>query len=125
MLRQLERRYRRARRIHLVVDNLSTHSLKVVKDALGEEAGQALWSRFEVHFTPRHASWLNQAEIEISCLARECLGRRRFRDLGRLRSHVQAWVREANRRRRKINWRFRSKDARKKFGYSRPKSSGR
>ena len=124
VLCQIARRYPGARKIHLVVDNLSTHSLKVVQDALGEAAGRELWSRFEVHFTPRHGSWLNQAEIEISCLARECIGRLRFEDLKRLRRQVQAWVREANRQRRKINWRFRTTDARKKFGYARPSSSG-
>ena len=122
MLREIARRYPSAIKIHLVVDNLSTHSLKVVKDALGEEDGEALWSRFDVHYAPKHGSWLNQAEIEIGCISRECLGRLRFKEVGPLRKHVRAWVRSANRERRKINWKFRKADARKKFGYGRPAS---
>lgn len=124
MLVEIARRYAHAKTIHLVVDNLSTHSLKVVKAALGDAQGAATWSRFTVHYTPRHGSWLNQAEIEISCISRECIGRLRFEEVKMLRRHVRAWVRGANRDRRKINWKFRTADARKKFGYSRPTSSG-
>ena len=76
-----------------------------------------LWRRLTVHFTPKHGSWLNQAEIEISMLSNECLGGHRYGDLGTLRSHVAAWRRAANRDRRKIRWGFTVGKARKKFGY--------
>ena len=125
MLREIAARYTRAAKIHLVVDNLSTHSLKVLRDALGDKAGQELWSRFEVHFTPKHGSWLNQAEIEIGCISRECIGRLRFDEIGPLRKQVRAWVRDANQQKRRINWRFRTSDARRKFRYARPTSTGR
>jgi hypothetical protein len=105
--------------IHLVLDNLSTHSRKALVDAFGEEDGDALWSRFMVHYTPKHASWLNQAEIEISLLTRECLGKRRLGHLRRLDHETKAWARAASRARRKIHWRFRVRDARQKFRYDR------
>lgn len=116
-LKRIARRYRRARRIHLVVDNLSTHSLKCVTDALGTRAGRALWRRFRVHYTPKHASWLNAAEMEVSLVVRECLGRRRIGSLRVLRREVAAWNRSADRSRRGIDWTFRVADARRVFRY--------
>ena len=91
MLARIARRYRHARVIHLVVDNLSTHSERCVKDALGEEAGRSLWRRFRLHFTPKHGSWLNAAEMEVSFVSRECLGNRRIGDLETLKREVTAW----------------------------------
>jgi hypothetical protein len=116
-LKRIARRYPRSRTIHLIVDNLSTHSLKCVTDALGTREGNALWRRFTVHFTPKHGSWLNAAEMEVSLVVRECLGRRRIGSLDVLRSEVAAWNRAADRRRRPINWRFRVADARRVFRY--------
>ena len=72
--------------IHLVMDNLSSHSRKAVVERYGEKAGGWLWDRFTVHYTPTHGSWLNQAEIEISLFSRSCLGRRRIPSLGDLRA---------------------------------------
>ena len=107
----------RAKIIHLVMDNLSTHSKKGLIDAFGQEEADALWARFKVHFTPKHGSWLNQAEIEISLVSRECLGKRRLSDLHILEREVKAWAHAANKAKRKIDWRFRVHDARKKFHY--------
>jgi hypothetical protein len=67
--------YPAANTIHLVLDNLNTHRRKSVIDVFGEEIGGEIWSRFTVHYTPTHGSWLNQAEIEISLFARQCLGK--------------------------------------------------
>ncbi|UJR83215.1 Hypothetical protein I5071_52810 [Sandaracinus amylolyticus] len=117
-LKRIARRYKRARTIHLVVDNLSTHSEKCLIDALGPQQGRALWRRFTVHFTPKHASWLNAAEMEVSLVVRECLGRRRIGDLATLRHEVSAWNRRADRKRRGINWTFRVADARRVFRYA-------
>jgi len=64
--------------IHLVMDNLSSHTRKAVVQRFGEKAGGWLWDRFTVHYTPKHGSWLNQAEIEISLFSRQCLGQRRI-----------------------------------------------
>jgi hypothetical protein len=117
-LKRVAARYSKARKIHLVLDNLSTHSEKSLRVAFGEEAGSALWKRFQLHFTPKHASWLNAAEIEASLVSRECLGARRIGDLNTLRREVTAWRRKADAQGRKIDWKFRVDDARRVFRYT-------
>src|SRR6266581_5596319 len=109
--------YSAADTIHLVVDNLSTHTRKALTDRFGEEIGGWLWNRFTVHYTPTHGSWLNQAEIEISLFGRQCLGRRRIPSLAVLERESRAWNRQINRDRVKINWQFTRKKARAKFRY--------
>jgi hypothetical protein len=113
----LATRYPEANTIHLVMDNLNIHRRKSLTDLLGKEIGGEVWHRFTVHYTPTHGSWLNQAEIEIGILSRQCLGTRRIPDLKILRREVLAWNRRMNRARTKINWRFNRKAARRKFGY--------
>ena len=105
--------------IHLVMDNLSSHNRKALVDRFGEKIGGLLWKRFTVHYTPKHGSWLNQAEIEISLFSRQCLGRRRIPSLGDLQREARAWNRKMNRDRVTINWKFTRKKARQKFGYKR------
>ena len=107
-----------ARTIHLVMDNLNTHCRKSLTDYYGGKEGRRLWRRLTVHHTPKHGSWLNQAEIEISLFSGQCLGRRRIPGLAVLRHESRAWNRQMNRARVKINWKFTRKDARKKFGYN-------
>ena len=109
--------YRFARTIHLIMDNLNLHCRKTLTDHFGEERGGYLWSRLTVHYTPKHGSWLNQAEIEISLFARQCLGRRRIPTLELLKREARAWNRTVNRDKVKIDWRFTRKKARLKFGY--------
>jgi len=111
--------YPDANTIHLVMDNLNIHRRKSLTDLLGDEVGREVWNRFTVHYTPKHGSWLNQAEIEIGLLSRQCLGTRRIPDLKELRKEVRAWNRDINRRRTRINWKFDRKAARKQFGYKR------
>ena len=111
--------YPDANTIHLVMDNLNIHRRKSLTDLLGDEVGREVWNRFTVHYTPKHGSWLNQAEIEIGLLSRQCLGTRRIPDLKELRKEVRAWNRDVNRRRIRINWKFNRTAARKKFGYKR------
>jgi hypothetical protein len=118
-LKRIARRYSRARRIHLVVDNLSTHTLKALVERYGESEGRALGRRFRIHYTPTHASWLNAAEIEASLVAREALGKRRFPSHRALRAHLALWRGRADRARRSIAWSFTVSDARKKFRYDR------
>jgi hypothetical protein len=117
MLRRIARAYPRARTIHLIVDQLNLHGRQSLVRAFGERAGGRLWARFTVHRTPKHGSWLNVAEVEVGCVARECVGRRRPGELATLRRWVAAWNRDANRRHRKIDWRFTRRKARAKFGY--------
>ena len=116
-IQSIATRYPDAQTIHLVMDNLSSHTRKALVDRFGDEQGGALWGRFTVHYTPKHGSWLNQAEIEISLFARQCLGKRRFGDLGILHREARAWNRRTNRKRVTINWTFDRKKARKKFHY--------
>jgi hypothetical protein len=125
VIRAIVGHYPAADTIHLVMDNLSTHSRKSLTDHYGEEIGGDLWGRLTVHYTPKHASWLNQAEIAIGLLARECLGRRRIPDLPTLRRETAAWKRRANRERRTIQWRFTRREARRTFGYRRSRAAGR
>jgi hypothetical protein len=110
--------YPAADTIHLVMDNLSTHTRKALVDRFGEVAGGWLWDRFTVHYTPKHGSWLNQAEIEIGIFSRQCLGKRRIGDISTLRCQAKAWHRRTNRDKTKIQWKFTRKLARLKINYS-------
>ncbi len=115
---RLAMEYRQAKTIHLVMDNLNTHGRKSLVDTYGEDVGGEIWDRFTVHYTPKHGSWLNQAEIEIGIFSRQCLGKRRIPDLASLRQQASAWNRQINRSRVKINWQFDRRAARRKFGYA-------
>jgi hypothetical protein len=117
VVRRLVLAYPRADTIHLVMDNLNIHCEKSLTDAFGDREGHRLWRRLEVHYTPKHGSWLNQAEIELSLVSRGCLGRRRIDTLRFLRTEIRAWTTRADRARTKIQWCFTRKDARRKFGY--------
>lgn len=118
-LLQIAAHYPAADTIHLVMDNLNSHNRKAVVERFGETAGGWLWGRFTVHYTPKHGSWLNQAEIEISLFSRQCLGKRRIPSLGDLRREARAWNRSMNRDRITIDWQFTRRKARRKFGYTR------
>ena len=117
-LLEIVARYAQARTIHLVLDNLNTHRRKSLTERYGEKLGSMLWDRFTVHYTPKHGSWLNQAEIEVSLLSRQCLGKRRIGDLATLQHEVQAWNRRLNRDGTTIEWNFTRKHARRKLHYS-------
>jgi hypothetical protein len=122
VIRDLVAAYPAAQTIHLVMDNLNTHCRTSLTDHLGARAARALWRRLTVHHTPKHGSWLNQAEIELSLVARQCLGTRRISELPRLRAETRAWNRRANRRKTRIRWTFTRKKARAKFGYTAKRS---
>jgi len=114
--------YPDAHTIHLVMDNLNIHCRKSIIDTFGEQEGGELWDRLTVHYTPKHGSWLNQAEIELSLYSRQCLGKRRIPILNQLQRETRVWNRNENRHRIKINWRFTRKKARKVFKYNKPRS---
>jgi hypothetical protein len=111
--------YPAAKTMHLVMDNLSSHSQKSLAAVFGAEMAAEVWNRFTVHYTPTHGSWLNQAEIEIGIFSRQCLGKRRIPDRKTLRREAKAWNRRMNRDRVTIAWKFDRKTARRKFGYKR------
>ena len=107
--------YAKARRVHLVLDNLNTHFRKCFDDVLGHRAAAKLLSRVQFHYTPKHASWLNMAEIEIGILSRQCLDRRiASREL--LQTEVNAWQQDRNTRKKTIEWNFTRQDADRKLG---------
>jgi len=124
MVGHIAGQYPLARTIHLVMDNLNTHGRKSLVDYFGEPEGGRLWDRFTLHYTPKHGSWLDQAEIELSLFSRQCLGTRRIPDLGTLQRETKAWNRQANRKRTMINWRFTRRKARKTFRYEKPPRRG-
>ena len=116
-LKCLQGKYAAADRIVLVMDNLSTHTEKQLIARYGEVEGKKLWSRFEVHYTPKHGSWLNQAEIAIGMYSRQCLGDGRIGDKANLVRQTQAWNQRTNRKAIKIQWRFTKSKARKSLDY--------
>lgn len=117
-IKSLSSKYSDADKIVLVMDNLATHKEKHLIDYYGEEAGKKLWSRFEVHYTPKHGSWLNQAEIAIGMYSRQCLGDGRIGTLQNLKIQTKAWNKRANEKRIKIYWRFTKSKARKSLNYA-------
>jgi hypothetical protein len=106
--------YAQAHKIHLVVDNLNTHFRASFEEVLGLDAAAAFLSRLEFHYTPKHASWLNMAEIEIGILDRQCTGRR-IGDEAHLRAEVLAWEQRRNQERCRIDWKFTRQDADQKL----------
>ena len=109
--------YPAATKIVLVMDNLSTHSCEILQQHMGEDLAKKIADRFEIHYTPVHASWLNQAEIAIGMYSRQCLGDGRVGDIGNLKKMTTAWNKSANQRRQIIQWRFTKTKARKSMGY--------
>ena len=106
--------------IRVVLDNLNTHTLGSLFATYPPEEAWRLARRLEFHYTPKHASWLNMAECELSVLGRQCLNRR-VPGKDELTVEVAAWVAERNRIEAKIVWTFRVADARRKLDFLYPK----
>lgn len=106
--------YPEAIKIRLVLDNLNTHDISAFYENLPADEAFALAQRFEFHFTPKSASWLNMIEIEFSALARLCLNRR-IPTMEKLASEVMAIIADRTAKRIKINWQFSIDDCREKF----------
>lgn len=111
--------YATAETIRLVVDNLNTHTPAAFYAAFGPEEGHRLARRIEFHYTPKHGSWLNLVEIELSVLAAQCLNRR-LPTVVTVQAAVAAWEQERNARSATINWRFTTDDVRRKLGHRYP-----
>lgn len=101
-------------KVQIVQDNLNTHTFGAFYQHLPCEQAHALMQKVEFHFTPKHASWLNMAELEFSVLARQCLGQR-FATLEHLRQAAVAWANQRNRAQIRIKWTFSTQDARQKL----------
>ena len=97
------------------MDNLNTHKEKSLINFYGEEKGREMWARFEVHYTPKNGSWLNQAEIAIGMYSPQSLSNARINNIEMLRKKTKAWNRIANRKNVTINWKFTKKDTQEKF----------
>ncbi len=107
-------RYPHAKRIRLVCDNLNTHTPASLYEVFPPSEAKRLADKLEMHYTPKHGSWLNIAEIELSVLSRQCLDRR-IPDVATLEAEVGAWQERRNARGGSINWRFTTNDARIKL----------
>jgi hypothetical protein len=116
----LDERYPSAAQVRLILDNLNTHCLASLYEVFPPQEARRLAERLEIHYTPKHGSWLNMAEIELSALNGQCLDRR-VSDLVTMQQHIAAWENHRNNRQSKINWHFFNPDARTKLRHLYPK----
>jgi len=112
----LTKAYKTAKQINIVCDNLNTHFKKSFYETFPKEEADKILQRINFYYTPKHASWLNMAEIEINMLEVECIGRRIASDKI-LKEEISAWQKNANEQKRKINWSFTKRDAFKKLSH--------
>lgn len=116
----LDDRYPHVCKVRLVMDNLNTHNIASLYEAFEPKEARRLAERLEIHHTPKHGSWLNMAEIELSVLKGQCLDRR-IPEMEAMRTHVAAWEKARNSSTRKIVWQFTTSDARIKLRHLYPK----
>lgn len=112
--------YPDAERIIMVCDNLNTHDKSSFYEAFPPAEALRLAKRFEFHYTPKHGSWLDIAEIELSALSKQCLGKRRIDNLDDLNSELEKWHTDRNARQKGVNWQFTTDDARIKLKHLYP-----
>jgi len=117
----LENRYATAERVTLICDNLNTHTRGAFYEAFPAEQARELVRRLEFCYTPKHGSWLNIAENELSSMTRQCLSGRRFSEINPLRQETEAWATASNKRQRGVDWQFKLNDARTKLKSLYPK----
>lgn len=110
----IEVHYSHAEKIVLVMDNLNTHTTASLYEAFPPALARRLCEKLEIHYTPKHGSWLNMAEIELSVLSRQCL-KRRISSPSELEQQVATWQQDRNAQTAKINWRFTTDHARIKL----------
>jgi transposase len=112
----VDEHYPEAEVIRVVLDNLNIHGGGALYETFPAEEARRIVRKLEFHYTPKHGSWLNMAEIELSVLGRQCLGRR-IPDTGTLKREVAAWEAERNAQRATITWRFTTTEARTKLSH--------
>jgi hypothetical protein len=115
----LDGMYPDAKKVALVMDNLNTHGISSLYEAFPPQEAFRLAQKLEIHFTPKHGSWLNAAEIELSALTSQCLARR-VPDMETMRNEVNAWQNDRNNQSAKINWRFTTVEAMSKLKWLYP-----
>jgi hypothetical protein len=115
----LELHYPHAPLVRLVCDNLNTHKIASLYEAFEPAQARVLAKRLEIHYTPKHGSWLNIAEVELSALSGQCLSRR-IPDMDTLRHETQAWEQKRNARQKGVDWQFTTHDARIKLKHLYP-----
>jgi transposase len=103
-----------ATQIRLVLDNLNIHTPAALYQTFAPQEAQRILQRLEFHYTPKHGSWLNMVEIELSVLARQCLNRR-IPDLTQMKQEIQAWQQQRNQQQATVQWRFTTQEARVKL----------
>lgn len=113
-LQDIDSLYQEAEKITLVMDNLNTHSPGSFYEVFPPNHAKALWDRFEFVYTPKHGSWLNMAEIELNVLIGQCLNRR-IDKMEVVKTESAAWQESRNNKGAKVNWQFRTEDARIKL----------
>ena len=106
--------YKDCPKIVLVCDNLNTHRIASLYATFPPEEALRIAKRLEIHYTPKHGSWLNIAEIELSALTKQCINRR-IPDIDTLKTETTAWYRERNRNQKGVDWQFTTADARIKL----------
>ena len=106
--------YPSAKKIRLVMDNLATHKPAALYETFSPQEAKRIWDRFEFIYTPKHGSWLNMAEIELNVLMGQCLDRR-IDDVETMKQEVEAWQKDRNNKKSKINWQFTNDKARTKL----------
>lgn len=111
----LRTRYANAQKVILVCDNLNTHTMGAFYEAFPADKARELVCRLDFRFTPKHGSWLNISENELSSMTRQCLKDRRIGDLDELRTETNAWSDASNDKQRGVDWQFTIGDARRKL----------
>jgi hypothetical protein len=118
----LRTRYASAEKVILVSDNLNTHTKGAFYEAFPPDQARAIVQRLEFRFTPKHGSWLNIAENELSSMTRQCLSGRRIPNIEMLRDETDAWATSSNDKQRGVDWQFTIENARHKLKALYPKS---
>ena len=122
MARLLDGRYASCEKVILVCDNLNTHTKGAFYEAFEPERARQLVRRIEFHHTPKHGSWLNVAENELSSLTRQCVAGRRFGNIETLQAETTAWSTDVNKTQRGVDWQMKVNDARSKLKSVYPKN---
>jgi len=116
----LDERYPDVKAVVLVCDNPNTHNIASLYDAFEPAEALRLAKRLEIHYTPKHGSWLDIAEIELSALGNQCLSKRRIDSVNKLNEELASWNTERNAGQKNVNWQFKTADARIKLKHLYP-----
>jgi hypothetical protein len=111
----LDEQYPEVEKVVLVMDNLNTHTVSSLYETFPPDEAFRLAQRLEIHYTPKHGSWLNIAEVELSAMVSQCLGHRRIPDIAILNTELSAWHTHRNQSQKGVDWQFKTADARIKL----------